>query len=122
MNERDPSAPSREPRAMRALTRLESLRRKRKIRPTILAREADVSRQGLTEIRAGRRDPRRYIIARLVSAFRRLTLEPIRADDLFELTNEESGVWRRTNGIVLESRGAANELAKLFIAELRQHD
>lgn len=122
MNEHYPSAPYREPRAMRLTTRLESFRRKRKIKPTTLAREAVVSRQGLTEIRAGRRDPRRYIVARLVSAFRRLTLEPIRADDLFELTNEESGVWRRTNGIVLESRGAANESAKRLIDELRQHD
>lgn len=107
---------------MRLVTRLEWFRRKRKIKPTILAREAVMSRQGLTEIRAGRRDPRRYAIARIVSALRRLTLEPIRSEDVFELTNEESGVWRQTNRVILDARGAANESAKQLIGELRQHD
>jgi tetratricopeptide (TPR) repeat protein len=108
-------------RAMRIVTRLERLRRTRKIKPTVLSREANVSRQHLTEIRAARREPRRPIIAKIVSAFRHLTLEPIQAEDVFELSNEESGVWR-TRAVILDGRGAANESARKLVRQLLQID
>jgi tetratricopeptide (TPR) repeat protein len=43
----------------------------------------------------GRTEPSRDCIAALLSAMRRLSLEDIRAEDIIELTSEDSGPWRR---------------------------
>ncbi|HEY0140873.1 MAG TPA: tetratricopeptide repeat protein [Thermoanaerobaculia bacterium] len=77
------------------LTRVEILRVSRNIAPGALEAESGISRQHLLRIRKGEIEPRRGMIAMLVSAFRHLTLEDIHADDIVELSVEESGPWRR---------------------------
>lgn len=77
------------------LTRVEILRVSRNITPGALEAESGISRQHLLRIRKGEIEPRRDMIAMLVSAFRHLTLEDIQPEDLVELSVEESGPWRR---------------------------
>jgi transcriptional regulator with XRE-family HTH domain len=96
-------------------TRFERLRKKRRLKTIDIAAEANLSRQHVSRIRLGLTQPRRHIIAALVSALRRLTLEPIEADDVFELTVEESGVWRESRGSVLDRRGEARDAAAAFM-------
>jgi tetratricopeptide (TPR) repeat protein/transcriptional regulator with XRE-family HTH domain len=99
-------------------TRFERLRKKRRLKTIDIAAEANLSRQQVSRIRLGLTQPRRHAIAALVSALRRLTLEPIVAEDVFELTVEESGVWRKHRGSVLDRRGDARDAAAAF---LRMH-
>src|SRR3954468_24849142 len=99
-------------------TRFERLRKKRRLKTIDIAAEANLSRQHVSRIRLGLTQPRRHVIAALVSALRRLTLEPIVAEDVFELTVEESGAWRTRRGNVLDRRGDARDAAVAF---LRMH-
>lgn len=69
-------------------TRLERYLRLKGIKPAHLARESGYSRQHLLRIRMGRMEPTRRCIAAIVSACRRLSREPVRADDLFDLGEE----------------------------------
>ena len=69
-------------------TRLERYLRLKGIKPAHLARESGYSRQHLLRIRMGRMEPTRRCIAAIVAACRRLSREPVRADDLFELGDE----------------------------------
>jgi len=71
------------------LTRLETFLKRHRIKPAHLARESGYSRQHLLRIRMGRMEPTRACIAAIVSACRRLSHEPVRAEELFEL--EEPG-------------------------------
>ena len=66
-------------------SRLERFLRSRGIKPAHLARESGYSRQFLLRLRLGRFQPSRCCIARVVQACRRLTREPVRARDLFDL-------------------------------------
>jgi predicted transcriptional regulator len=70
-------------------TRLEAFLKARGIKPAHLARESGYSRQHLLRIRMGRMEPTRRCIAAIVSACRRLSREPVRAADLFDLDGEE---------------------------------
>lgn len=100
-------------------TRLELFIVSRKIKLSQFAREANLSRQHLQRIRTARMEPTRGKMALLVSAARRLSLEPVRPEDLFELYAEESGGWtmaKDRDRIVLAAAVYATELA---IAEQR---
>jgi tetratricopeptide (TPR) repeat protein len=55
--------------------------------------ETSYSRQHVFRIRQGKNEPSRDFMAAMVSAMRRLSLEDVGADDLFELSVEESGPW-----------------------------
>lgn len=67
------------------LTRLETFLQSRRIKPMHLARESGYSRQHLLRIRMGRMEPTRRCIAAIVAACRRLSHEPVKAADIFEL-------------------------------------
>lgn len=69
-------------------TRLETWLKSRGIKPAHLARESGYSRQHLLRIRMGRMEPTRRCIAAIVAASRRLSREPVRAADLFDLEGE----------------------------------
>ena len=69
-------------------TRLEKFLQTRAIKPAHLARESGYSRQHLLRIRMGRMEPTRRCIAAIVAACRRLSHEPVRAADLFELESD----------------------------------
>jgi predicted transcriptional regulator len=71
------------------VTKLEAYLKSRGIKPAHLARESGYSRQHLLRIRMGRMEPTRRCIAAIVSACRRLSHEPVRAADLFELDSDE---------------------------------
>ncbi len=70
-------------------TRLEKYLKSRGIKPAHLARESGYSRQHLLRIRMGRMEPTRRCIAAIIAAVRRLAHEPVRANDLFDLEEEE---------------------------------
>jgi predicted transcriptional regulator len=70
-------------------TRLETYLKSRGIKPAHLARESGYSRQHLLRIRMGRMEPTRRCIAAIVAACRRLSREPVRATDLFDLEGED---------------------------------
>ena len=70
-------------------TRLESFIKSRGIKPAHLARESGYSRQHLLRIRMGRMEPTRRCIAAIAAACRRLSHEPVKAADLFDLENDE---------------------------------
>lgn len=74
-------------------TRLDLFLRSRDIRPMEFAREAGQSRQHLLRAKKGILEPTRRKIAAMVSAARRLTMEMVAPDDLFELASEEGGAW-----------------------------
>lgn len=76
------------------MTRLRDFLRLRNIGITRLAREAGMARPHLQRILAAAAEPGRERIALLVSAARRITLEPVTAEELIELSQEESGPWR----------------------------
>ena len=70
-------------------TRLEKYLKARGIKPAHLARESGYSRQHLLRIRMGRMEPTRRCIAAIAAACRRLSREPVKAADLFDLEGEE---------------------------------
>lgn len=70
------------------MTKLERFLKSRRIKPAHLARESGYSRQHLLRLRKGRMEPTRRAIAAITSAARRLSHEPIHAQDLFELEVE----------------------------------
>jgi predicted transcriptional regulator len=70
-------------------SKLESFMKSRGIKPAHLARESGYSRQHLLRIRMGRMEPTRRCIAAIVAACRKLSHEPVRAADLFELESDE---------------------------------
>jgi predicted transcriptional regulator len=70
-------------------TRLEKYLRDKEIKPAHLARESGYSRQHLLRVRKGKMEPTRRCIAAIVAACRRLTREPVRAADLFDLDGDD---------------------------------
>lgn len=72
------------------MSRLEHFLKSARIKPAHLARESGYSRQHLLRIRTGRMEPTRRCIAAIVSACRRMTGDPVMANDLFELGEEET--------------------------------
>lgn len=66
-------------------TKLEAYLRSRDIQHINLAKASGYSRQHILKVRRGECDPSRSCIAALTEACRRLTGEPVRAIDLFEL-------------------------------------
>lgn len=95
-------------------TRLELFLVSRGIKGPHLAREASMSRQHVLRVKQGAMDITRGKMAKLVSAARRLTLEPIRPEDLFELVAEEGG-----NRILAAERAAIMRAAAVYAAELQ---
>jgi tetratricopeptide (TPR) repeat protein len=104
------------------LTRLEIFRVARGIAVGDLIAESRISRQHLLRMRKGELQPRRDMIAAVVSALRQLSLEDVQPEDIIELTVEESGPWRRQRAQRLtadidewrrERDGAADLLAEL---------
>lgn len=77
------------------LTRLEVFRVSRDIQVGDLIAESGISRQHLLRMRKGELQPRRDMIAAVVTALRQLSLEDVLPEDVIELTVEESGPWRR---------------------------
>lgn len=71
------------------LTKLEAFIRSRGIKPAQLAKESGYSRSHLHRIRMGTSEPSARGLARIAAACRRLTHENVRAEDLFELENDE---------------------------------
>ena len=71
------------------VTRLEKFLKSRRVKPAHLARESGYSRQHLLRIRMGRMEPTRKCIAAIAAACRRLSGEPVRAADLFDLEGED---------------------------------
>jgi predicted transcriptional regulator len=67
------------------MTRLEAFIQARKIKLVDLARESGYSRQHLLRVRMGRMEPTRRCIKSIAAALRRLSHEPVRASDLFDL-------------------------------------
>src|ERR1051326_6297110 len=84
-------------------TRLEQFLKSRGIKPAHLARESGHSRQPLLRIRMGRMEPTRRCIAAIVAACRRLSREAVRADDLFDLGDDEyapvARFWRLNSSV-----------------------
>ena len=76
---------SRGGRPMAQLTRLESFLQSRGIKPVDLARQSGYSRQHLLRIRKGTMEPTRRCIAAIVAACRRLSHQPVKPSDVFEL-------------------------------------
>lgn len=74
-------------------TRLELFLRSRGLRPAAFAREASINRNYLLRVRKALLEPSRAKVAAMVSAARRLLHENVPAEDLFELSSEEGGVW-----------------------------
>ncbi len=74
---------------MHPKTRLEQYLRDKEIKPAHLARESGYSRQHLLRVRKGKMEPTRRCIAAIVAACRRLTREPVRASDLFDLDGDD---------------------------------
>jgi hypothetical protein len=70
-------------------TRLEAFLKQTAIKPAHLARESGYSRQHLLRIRMGRMEPTRRCIAAIAAACRRLSGQPVRASDLFDLEGED---------------------------------
>jgi len=66
-------------------TKLEAFLKRHRIKPAHLARESGYSRQHLLRIRMGRMEPTRRCIAAIVSACRRLSRQPVHAEELFDL-------------------------------------
>lgn len=66
-------------------TPLELFLKSRGIKPAHLAKESGYSRQHLLRIRMGHMDPTRRCMAAIVAACRRLSREPVRAEQLFDL-------------------------------------
>ena len=70
-------------------TRLEAFLQSRRIKPAQLARESGYTRQHLLRIRKGTMDPTRRCIAAITAACRRISGEPVRASDLFDLDSDD---------------------------------
>jgi tetratricopeptide (TPR) repeat protein len=79
----------------RKLTRFAIFLLTRQVTITALHVETGYTRQHLRCVRNGETQPTLSCIAAIVSALRRLTLEPVRAEDVFELSLEEAGPWAR---------------------------
>jgi tetratricopeptide (TPR) repeat protein len=80
-----------------------------------LGLESGISRQHLGRISAARAEPSRAVMAAITSGIRRITCEAVRAEDLFELTIEESGVWDRTRRLwLVESLRSVEEAARFL--------
>ncbi|HEX8169269.1 MAG TPA: hypothetical protein VF824_01875 [Thermoanaerobaculia bacterium] len=84
-----------------------------------LAREAGISRNHVRLVASAEREPSRRKMATIVSAARRLTFEPVRTENLFELTAEESGTWFLAKDRNKAIRAAAASAAQLKLARER---
>ncbi len=74
--------------SMGSPTRLEAFMKANKITPIALARASGISRQYLLQLRRGRAEPRRTMIAAIVEGCRKLSDKPVKASDLFDLGGE----------------------------------
>jgi hypothetical protein len=61
------------------------------IKPALLARESQYSRQHLFRLRFGTMKPSEPCIAALVAALSRLLHEPVRAEQLFDRSDDSAG-------------------------------
>jgi tetratricopeptide (TPR) repeat protein len=100
------------------LTRFEVFRVSRGIGIAELARESGYHRTHILRMRQGKIDPSREAIAAFVSAVRRIALEEIRAEALFELSVEESGPWRADITEVLARETAAYRRERARVQQL----
>jgi tetratricopeptide (TPR) repeat protein len=107
------------------LTRLEIFRVSRGVKMADLAQESGYHRSHVLRIRQATIEPSRDAIAAIVSALRRLTLEDVRAETVFELTAEESGPWRSRGARDFAREAAAyrkqREYALRLLVQLKKH-
>lgn len=89
------------------LTRLEIFRISRGIGARELADEAGYHRSHVLRIRNATTEPSRDAMAALISALRRLSLEDVQPEMVFELTREESGPWNKNAAKLLAREVAA---------------
>ncbi|MGH9419945.1 MAG: hypothetical protein ACRD3J_08230 [Thermoanaerobaculia bacterium] len=100
------------------LTRLEVFRVSRNIAVGDLIAESRISRQHLLRMRKGELQPRRDMIAAVVSALRQLSLEDVQPQDVIELTVEESGPWRREHAQRLTADASEWQRERDAVADL----
>jgi len=74
--------------SMEAPTRLEAFMKANKITPVALARTSGITRQHLLQLRNGKAEPGRAVIAAIVEGCRKLSDKPIKPTDLFDLGGE----------------------------------
>jgi tetratricopeptide (TPR) repeat protein len=82
-----------------------------------LAREAGVSRQHVARLLSGSMDPRRQAIAKIVSALRRLTLEDVRPEEVFDLYVEAERSRRKVYAQA-NNGGSSRGKAQDFVAAI----
>jgi tetratricopeptide (TPR) repeat protein len=83
-----------------------------------LARESGVSRQHIVRIMNARMNARRDVIAAIVSAIRRMTLEAVRADELFALSVEDEAAFHAQRSRPFEIQPRASVRARAFVEAL----
>ncbi|HEV8433335.1 MAG TPA: helix-turn-helix transcriptional regulator [Thermoanaerobaculia bacterium] len=74
------------------MTRLQSFLKAKGIKPMRLAADAGVSRQHLLRLRRGTTEPTRRVMVALATACRRITRNPVRVADLFDIGEDVSTV------------------------------
>jgi hypothetical protein len=94
-------------------TKLDAFLKANGVKPSLVARDAGVSRQHLYHLRIGAVDPTRHVMVALATACRRIMRRPVRVADLFDLGEELSIV-----AIVTTEQGRA--FADLFVERARQ--
>lgn len=94
----------------------------RGITNAVLAREAGISRQHIVRVMHARINARRDVIATIVSALRRLTLEPVRADELFALTVEDEAAFHARRSRAFKVQQRATVRARKFVDALSRVD
>jgi tetratricopeptide (TPR) repeat protein len=108
------------------LTRLEVFRVARGICVADLIAESGISRAHLLRMRKGELQPRRDMIAAVVSALRYLSLEDVRPEDVIELIVEESGPWQSERphrvSLDVEAWKRERDAAVALLAELERRD
>lgn len=100
------------------VTPLKAFCASRNIAAANLAREACLSRQHVMRIMGARLNTRQNAIAAITSALRRMTLEPVRADELFTLTAEEEAAFRAERKRVFDLQKRASIRARSFVEAL----
>jgi tetratricopeptide (TPR) repeat protein len=88
----------------------------RGIKTADLVEESGYHRSHILRIRQATIEPGRDAIAAIVSALRRLSLEDVRPEIVFELSREESGPWKRER-----ARTASREIAAYRRERERTH-
>lgn len=71
------------------MTKLERFLERNRIKPAEVARRVNFSRKHLVDVRMGRREPSRAVIASVVVAISDIIGKPVRAEELFDFRTVE---------------------------------